>query len=152
MANEYSKSNLTTDIYYAPFSRYIDVYGLRVFSTDSVTNAFVDNVASTYEAFFKDGALIDTAVQDAFISSLQENKSFQRVGVRSVDIVGGEPLQAPIKGGYDESSTDYVWENPTATIGNEINEVIELNRPEFCRHTQALQCNFDGGVYEWKTI
>jgi hypothetical protein len=30
--------------------------------------------------------------------------------------------------------------------------LVELNRPEICRHFETLQCNSDGGVYEWETI
>jgi len=31
-------------------------------------------------------------------------------------------------------------------------DTVHLNRPEFCRHIEALQCNSDGGVYEWETV
>jgi len=33
-----------------------------------------------------------------------------------------------------------------------VKQLTTLNRLELCRHIEALQCNAEGGVYEWGTI
>ena len=53
MANDiYSKGSIIADEQFAPFNRYIDVNGLRIFGLDEVSDNFLNKVASTYEAMF----------------------------------------------------------------------------------------------------
>ena len=53
MANDiYSKGSIIADEQFAPFNRYIDVNGLRMFVLDKVMDEFVLDVASTFEAMF----------------------------------------------------------------------------------------------------
>jgi hypothetical protein len=37
-------------------------------------------------------------------------------------------------------------------VSNSVEGFVTLNCPEFCRHIQSLQCNSNGGVYEWETV
>jgi len=41
---------------------------------------------------------------------------------------------------------------PNETNCSKLAENDLMNRPEFCRYIEALQCNSDGGVYEWGTV
>ncbi len=31
-------------------------------------------------------------------------------------------------------------------------QIVAMNRPEFCRHLRALQCNCSGGGHEWEAV
>ena len=102
MANDiYSKGSIITDEQFAPFNRYIDVNGLRMFVLDKVKDEFVLDVANTFEAMFPQSSdSIDLASQQLILQSMSDYKHFQRIGyIGPPD--NGEPASAPLSGGWE---------------------------------------------------
>ena len=125
MANDiYSKGPIIADEQFAPFNRYIDVNGLRMFVLDKVKDEFVLDVANTFEAMFPQSSdSIDLASQQLILQSMSDYKHFQRIGyIGPPD--NGEPASAPLSGGW-EFAQDYIWETPSSSTAAQIGEVVE---------------------------
>ena len=125
MANDiYSKGSIIADEQFAPFNRYIDVNGLRMFVLDKVKDEFVLDVANTFEAMFPQSSdSIDLASQQLILQSMSDYKHFQRIGyIGPPD--NGEPASAPLSGGW-EFAQDYIWETPSSSTAAQIGEVVE---------------------------
>ena len=125
MANDiYSKGPIIADEQFAPFNRYIDVNGLRMFVLDKVKDEFVLDVANTFEAMFPQRSdSIDLASQQLILQSMSDYKHFQRIGyIGPPD--NGEPASAPLSGGW-EFAQDYIWETPSSSTAAQIGEVVE---------------------------
>lgn len=125
MANDiYSKGSIITDEQFAPFNRYIDVNGLRMFVLDKVTDEFVLDVANTFEAMFPQSSdTIDLASQQLILQSTKDYNIFQRIGYIGPP-ENGEPASAPLSGDW-EFAQDYIWETPSSSTASQIGEVVE---------------------------
>ncbi len=112
---------------YQPFNRYIDIGGLRIFGLDEVSDNFLNQVASTYEAMLASNDLINLEMRSAFSDILKENYIFQRVGFDSPEYYGGGDKlpQHPINGNYKDNQTDYIWEGLSRSEASQISTVIE---------------------------
>ena len=125
MANDiYSKGSIIADEQFAPFNRYIDVNGLRMFVLDKVTDEFVLDVANTFEAMFPQSSdTIDLASQQLILQSTKDYNIFQRIGYIGPP-ENGEPASAPLSGDW-EFAQDYIWETPSSSTASQIGEVVE---------------------------
>ena len=125
MANDiYSKGSIIADEQFAPFNRYIDVNGLRMFVLDKVTDEFVLDVANTFEAMFPQSSdTIDLASQQLILQSTKDYNIFQRIGYIGPP-ENGEPASAPLSGDW-EFAQDYIWEKPSSSTASQIGEVVE---------------------------
>ena len=120
----YSKGSIITDEQFAPFNRYIDVNGLRMFVLDKVKDEFVLDVANTFEAMFPQSSdTIDLASQQLILQSMSDYKHFQRIGYIGPP-EDGEPASAPLSGDW-EFAQDYIWEKPNSSTASQIGEVVE---------------------------
>ena len=122
-----SSLEITQDENFNPFNRYIDVYDLRIFYLDDVSESFAKKVAASYEAILGSGDIINTEDQSLLKETIREYYVYQKVGVQGPENYGGsEPPNLEIRGSYDEYQTDYIWElsseNPSSS---QINEVFE---------------------------
>ena len=81
MANDiYSKGSIINDEQFAPFNRYIDVNGLRMFVLDKVKYEFVLAVANTFEAMFPQiSYTIDLTSQQLLLHTLTDFNTLQRI-------------------------------------------------------------------------
>ena len=125
MANDiYSKGSIIADEQFAPFNRYIDVNGLRMFVLDKVKDEFVLDVANTFEAMFPQSSdTIDLASQQLILQSTKDYNIFQRIGYIGPP-ENGEPASAPLSGDW-EFAQDYIWETPSSSTASQIGEVVE---------------------------
>ena len=125
MANDiYSRGSIIADEQFAPFNRYIDVNGLRMFVLDKVKDEFVLDVANTFEAMFPQNSdTIDLASQQLILQSTKDYNIFQRIGYIGPP-ENGEPASAPLSGDW-EFAQDYIWEKPSSSSASQIGEVIE---------------------------
>ena len=125
MVNDiYSKGSIIADEQFAPFNRYIDVNGLRMFVLDKVKDEFVLDVANTFEAMFPQSSdTIDLASQQLILQSTKDYNIFQRIGYIGPP-ENGEPASAPLSGGW-EFAQDYIWETPSSSTASQIGEVVE---------------------------
>ena len=125
MANDiYSKGSIINDEQFAPFNRYIDVNGLRMFVLDKVKDEFVLDVANTFEAMFPQSSdTIDLTSQQLLLQSMKDFNTFQRIGYIGPP-ENGEPASAPLSGGW-EFAQDYIWEKPSSSTASQIGEVVE---------------------------
>lgn len=120
----YSKGSIIADEQFAPFNRYIDVNGLRMFVLDKVKDEFVLDVANTFEAMFPQSSdTIDLASQQLILQSMSDYKHFQRIGYIGPP-EDGEPASAPLSGDW-EFAQDYIWEKPNSSTASQIGEVVE---------------------------
>ena len=125
MANDiYSKGSIINDEQFAPFNRYIDVNGLRMFVLDKVKDEFVLDVANTFEAMFPQSSdTIDLTSQQLLLQTMKDFNTFQRIGYIGPP-ENGEPASAPLSGGW-EFAQDYIWEKPSSSTASQIGEVVE---------------------------
>ena len=125
MVNDiYSKGSIIADEQFAPFNRYIDVNGLRMFVLDKVKDEFVLDVANTFEAMFPQSSdTIDLASQQLILQSTKDYNIFQRIGYIGPP-ENGEPASAPLSGDW-EFAQDYIWETPSSSTASQIGEVVE---------------------------
>ena len=125
MVNDiYSKGSIIADEQFAPFNRYIDVNGLRMFVLDKVKDEFVLDVANTFEAMFPQSSdTIDLASQQLILQSTKDYNIFQRIGYIGPP-ENGEPASAPLSGDW-EFAQDYIWEKPSSSTASQIGEVVE---------------------------
>ena len=125
MVNDiYSKGSIIADEQFAPFNRYIDVNGLRIFVLDKVKDEFVLDVANTFEAMFPQSSdTIDLASQQLILQSTKDYNIFQRIGYIGPP-ENGEPASAPLSGDW-EFAQDYIWETPSSSTASQIGEVVE---------------------------
>ena len=125
MANDiYSKGSIINDEQFAPFNRYIDVNGLRMFVLDKVKDEFVLDVANTFEAMFPQSSdTIDLTSQQLLLQTMKDFNTFQRIGYIGPP-ENGEPASAPLSGGW-EFAQDYIWEKPNSSTASQIGEVVE---------------------------
>ncbi len=78
----YNKGSIITDEQFAPFNRYIDINGLRMFVLDDVSDEFILDVVNTFEAMFPQNSdTIDLASQQLILQSMSDYKHFQRIGL-----------------------------------------------------------------------
>ncbi len=125
MANDiYSKGSIINDEQFAPFNRYIDVNGLRMFVLDKVKDEFVLDVANTFEAMFPQSSdTIDLTSQQLLLQTMKDFNTFQRIGYIGPP-ENGEPASAPLSGGW-EFAQDYIWEKPSSSTASQRGEVVE---------------------------
>jgi serralysin len=125
MVNDiYSKGSIIADEQFAPFNRYIDVNGLRMFVLDKVKDEFVLDVANTFEAMFPQSSdTIDLASQQLILQSTKDYNIFQRIGYIGPP-ENGEPASTPLSGDW-EFAQDYIWETPSSSTASQIGEVVE---------------------------
>ena len=120
----YSKGSIINDEQFAPFNRYIDVNGLRMFVLDKVKDEFVLDVANTFEAMFPQSSdTIDLTSQQLLLQTMKDFNTFQRIGYIGPP-ENGEPASAPLSGGW-EFAQDYIWEKPSSSTASQIGEVVE---------------------------
>ncbi len=121
----YNKGSIITDEQFAPFNRYIDINGLRMFVLDDVSDEFVLDVVNTFEAMFPQNSdTIDLSSQQLILKSMKDYKHFQRIGYIGPSEYGGEPAAAPLNGDW-EFAQDYIWEKPSSSVASQIGEVVE---------------------------
>ena len=122
-----SSLEITQDENFNPFNRYIDVYDLRIFYLDDVSESFAKKVAASYEAILGSGDIINTEDQSLLKEAIREYYVYQKVGVQGPENYGGsEPPNLEIRGSYDEYQTDYIWElSSEYPSSSQINEVFE---------------------------
>ena len=122
-----SSLEITQDGNFNPFNRYIDVYDLRIFYLDDVSESFAKKVAASYEAILGSGDIINTEDQSLLKETIREYYVYQKVGVQGPENYGGsEPPNLEIRGSYDEYQTDYIWELSSESLSSsQINEVFE---------------------------
>lgn len=122
-----SSLEITQDGNFNPFNRYIDVYDLRIFYLDDVSESFAKKVAASYEAILGSGDIINTEDQSLLKETIREYYVYQKVGVQGPENYGGsEPPNLEIRGSYDEYQTDYIWELSSDSLSSsQINEVFE---------------------------
>ena len=122
-----SSLEITQDENFNPFNRYIDVYDLRIFYLDDVSESFAKKVAASYEAILGSGDIINTEDQSLLKETIREYYVYQKVGVQGPENYGGsEPPILEIRGSYDEYQTDYIWELSSEYPSSfQINEVFE---------------------------
>ena len=122
-----SSLEITQDENFNPFNRYIDVYDLRIFYLDDVSESFAKKVAASYEAILGSGDIINTEDQSLLKETIREYYVYQKVGVQGPENYGGsEPPNLEIRGSYDEYQTDYIWElSSEYPSSSQINEVFE---------------------------
>ncbi|MDA8852201.1 M10 family metallopeptidase C-terminal domain-containing protein [Hyphomicrobiales bacterium] len=122
-----SSLEITQDENFNPFNRYIDVYDLRIFYLDDVSESFAKKVAASYEAILGSGDIINTEDQSLLKETIREYYVYQKVGVQGPENYGGsEPPNLEIRGSYDEYQTDYIWELSSESLSSsQINEVFE---------------------------
>jgi len=133
VADIFNRYEIITDNYYEPFTRYVDIKGLRIFVTQEVSNDFIKKVADTYVIMNNDNSFINSSLRNKHYSSLTDWNIFQRLGYEGPgyyeEKTGKNFDDAispyPINGAYYENVTDYIWEVPSASINSQIGEVIE---------------------------
>ncbi len=119
------------------WSKYIDVYGLRVFALGSlsglpaVDNEFLKKTAETAKLMLNpSGELIDKQAQENAIKYMKSKSTIQRVGINTFSAYQNPSLNDSPKG-YDEindlyNSVDYTWKlNSLPIQRNQITQQLE---------------------------
>ena len=128
-----NRGSIVSDTFYFPFTRHLDVRNLRIFSRSEVANAFIETVASTYEAMLVNTSSIDIAMRNTFLDTLKNYSVYQRLGYiggsnyppESECNVDASCISAIAGGSYLHNVVDYIWEVPGATDANTLNGVLE---------------------------
>jgi hypothetical protein len=128
-----NRGSIVNDQFYSPFTRYIDVGNLRIFSRPVVSNAFIETVASTYEAMLVNTSSIDITMRDTFLNTLKNYSVYQRLGYigpsnyppESQCNVDPSCVSAIASGSYLHNVVDYIWEVPGAADADTLNSVLE---------------------------
>jgi len=128
-----NRGSIVNDQLYSPFTRYIDVGNLRIFSRPEVSNDFIETVASTYEAMLVNTSSIDITMRNTFLNTLKNYSVYQRLGY-----IGGsnyppesecdaDPscISATAGGSYLDNVVDYIWEVPGEAGADTLNSVLE---------------------------
>lgn len=113
---------------YQPFNRYLDVYALRIFALDDITDEFIKAVALTYESMLRPTETIDAKMRQSFIDEIADANVFQRLGCYGPEFYDFEIPQEPNARKYrKDNKVDYIWQpgGPEAEISDGIGEVIE---------------------------
>ncbi|MDG1846633.1 MAG: hypothetical protein P8J01_09610 [Acidimicrobiales bacterium] len=111
-----------------PFNRHLDVYALRIFALDDVTDDFIRTVALTYESMLRPTETIDAKMRQSFIDGIEDANVFQRLGCSGPEFYDFEIPQEPNARKYrKDNKVDYIWQpgGPEAEISDGIGEVIE---------------------------
>ena len=128
---------VSTNETFGVWSKYIDVYGLRIFALDSfsglppVDNEFLKKTAETVKLMLNpSGELIDKKAQENAIKYMKSKSTIQRVGINTFSAYQNPSLNEGPKG-YDEinnlyNSVDYTWKlNNTPIQRNQITQQLE---------------------------
>ena len=128
---------VSTNETFGVWSKYIDVYGLRIFSLGSlsglpaVDDEFLRKTAETVKLMLNpSGELIDKQAQENAIKYMKSKSTIQRVGINSFGAYQSPSLNDAPKG-YDEinnlyNSVDFTWKlNNSPIQRNQITQQLE---------------------------
>ena len=128
---------VSTNETFGVWSKYIDVYGLRIFALDSlsglpaVDNEFIKKTAETVKLMLNpSGELIDKLAQENAIKYMKSKSTIQRVGINTFSAYQNPSLDDSPKG-YDEinslyNSVDFIWKlNNSPIQRNQITQQLE---------------------------
>ena len=114
---------LKKDSNFSPYTRYIDVAGLRILALDEVSEKLILDIAEIFAAMMSESKDIDNVQQKAFMNGLQKMRIFQRVG-----LIGPEHNNSfdccPKSGPYQHNHVDFIWELPR-NRDQQANEIVE---------------------------
>ena len=128
---------VSTNETFGVWSKYIDVYGLRIFSLGAlsglpaVDDEFIKKTAETVKLMLNpSGELIDKQAQENAIKYMKSKSTIQRVGINNFDAYQNPSLNDS-PAGYDEinnlyNSVDYTWKlNNSPIQRNQITQQLE---------------------------
>jgi hypothetical protein len=116
---------------YEPFNRYIDVYALRIFALDEISDEFIKAVALTYGSMLTPTEIIDVEMRQSFIDGIADANVFQRLGCSGPEFYNFEFPEEPNARKYrGDNKVDYIWqqavsESSEGAAKDAIGEVIE---------------------------
>ncbi|AIQ97731.1 DUF4214 domain-containing protein [Prochlorococcus sp. MIT 0801] len=128
---------VSTNETFGVWSKYIDVYGLRIFCLGSfsrmpaVDDEFIKKTAETVKLMMNpSGELIDKQAQENAIKYMKSKSTIQRVGINTFGAYQNPSLNDAPKG-YDEinnlyNSVDFIWKlNDSPIQRNQITQQLE---------------------------
>ena len=131
---DYLGGPLQSTTLYPPFTKSLPINGMTLVSLGAISGApavndsFVEKVARTIEMILDPNATgITYDKQAAVLQSMQSKRAIQRIGY--VGMGEYSPALETLPGWDNTNDTnanvDFVWENPSSSVGGQITEVIE---------------------------
>ena len=120
-----SFGSLTNTDSHGPYTRYLDVYGIKILVLPEVSPEFPGKVLQIFESILESGTNTNSGLRASLLNEIQSNQVGQRVGFRDPNYY--ESIGSPEKWHQYSGSinlVDFIWETEGSS-SEVIAEILE---------------------------